>query len=155
MVTPGATAPGVFIRSRGVNAVYPIDTVCYNYMVDGVKEVGMFITGDKLRRKGACVDQAEIFEKEWPDGAEVNEANTQKAVELNLNLGWFAQNFLSAPAGKVYNEAAAAAGKVYNEATAAAGKVYNEAAAPAWKVYDEATAAALIKAVKIHEGTEG
>ena len=125
----------------------------------------MFITGDILREKGACVGQAEIFEKEWPDGAEVNEANAQRAVELSLDLNWFAAEFLSPPAWKVYYEAIAPASKVYDEARATAWKVYDKAIAPAWKVYDKARATAwkvyykarataLVKAEKIYDQRE-
>jgi hypothetical protein len=43
----------------------------------------------KLRMlRGACPEQREIFEAEWPSGAEATLENVLRAVELGLDLEW-------------------------------------------------------------------
>ena len=44
----------------------------------------------------ACEDQVEIFEKEWPKGAEVTKENVIRALELGLDLDWLVCGFASA-----------------------------------------------------------
>jgi hypothetical protein len=95
-----------------------------------------------LASKRACNEQRDVFAAEWPEGAAVTLENCRRAAELDLNLSWLAQHFLSAPAWKAYQEATAPAWKAYQEATAPAWKAYQEATATAWKAYQEATATA-------------
>ena len=108
----------------------------------------MRVTAKLLRKHHACEEQVEIFEAEWQDGVKITEASLRRAVELKLDIDWFAQHFLPASAWKTYDEATAPAQKTYNEATAVAWKTYDEATAPAWKTYDEATAVALLKVLE-------
>lgn len=45
------------------------------------------VTHEKLRAAGACNGESmRRFLAEWPDGAEVTEANVQRALELELPL---------------------------------------------------------------------
>lgn len=91
------------------------------------------ITAEMLRKLKACEEMVKIFEREWPDGAEVTRGNAARAaVALGLDISWAAINLLTAPACKVYCEAVATAWKVYQEAEAAARKVYQEAVAAAF-----------------------
>jgi hypothetical protein len=46
------------------------------------------ITAAMLRRAKACREQLAIFEREWPDGAEVTEENALQAMEIGLDTGW-------------------------------------------------------------------
>ena len=56
-----------------------------------------FYTAQMLKEEGADCSQVDIFKNEWPDGAELTEANLLRAAELQLSLGWWAQHFLPAP----------------------------------------------------------
>ena len=98
----------------------------------------MIVTADmlRLRRKPACKDQVDIFEEEWPDGAEVTLANCLRAVELDLDLSWFVANFLSASTWKVFRQTIDRAWEAYAEPIA-----------PAWETPQEATARALYEAL--------
>ena len=98
----------------------------------------MYLTTDMLREKNACNYQVTVFEKEWPDGAEITVEAILRAVELELDLDWFARQFLPAPVRKAYNEAMTSAQRAYNEVIAPAQKAYDETIAPTWKAYDEA-----------------
>lgn len=51
------------------------------------------ITSDLLMRAGACKEQRVLFADTFPEGAEMNEANLQVALEARLNLNWFVMNF--------------------------------------------------------------
>jgi hypothetical protein len=110
------------------------------------------ITARWLRSRGACSDQVKVFKKQWPKGALLRKATLLKAARLKLDLDWFANEYLSAPARKAYDEATAPAWKAYEEATAPAWKAYEEARATAWKAYEEARATALWAALR--EGKE-
>lgn len=48
----------------------------------------MRITIELLRKMKACPDQIEIFEREWPEGVDVNEANCRRADALRLCVSW-------------------------------------------------------------------
>lgn len=56
----------------------------------------MKITARLLKRKGACADEAELFEKLYPDGAEITEAACV-AVADKFDWDWAAENLLPAP----------------------------------------------------------
>ena len=85
--------------------------------------------------RGACREQRDIFEAEWPEGVEVTIENVRRARELGLNLAW-GEHWFTATARKAYREAVAPARKAYLEAIApawvAARKAYLEAIATAW-----------------------
>ena len=98
----------------------------------------MHITAEMLRAKNACDDQVAIFEKEWPAGVEVTAAVVWRAVELELDIHWFAAKFLPTPAWAEYEKAIAAARAEYYKAVA-----------PAWAEYEKAVAPALIAALNL------
>ena len=113
----------------------------------------MTITLKQLRLKGACWEQAQLFEAAFGEAVEVTMDNAVKYAD-KFNWQWAAEHLLLAtalkayeeavaPAEKAYREAAAPALKAYQEAMATAGKAYQEAAAPALKAYQEAAAPAL------------
>jgi len=91
--------------------------------------------------RGACKEQRDIFEAEWPEGVDITIENVRRAQELGLNLVW-GEHWFTAAARKTYLEAIAPARKVYDEARATAEEAYREAIATAWKAYDEARATA-------------
>ena len=103
---------------------------------------GTRITAAMLREHHACSDQVAVFEKEWPKGTRLTKAALLRAAARGLDLAWFAQNFLKAPAWEVYQKATATAWEVYQKATAPAWEVYQKATAPAREVYDKAKATA-------------
>ena len=101
---------------------------------------GTRITAAMLREHHACSDQVAVFEKEWPKGTRLTKAALLRAAARGLHLGWFAQNFLKAPAWEVYQKATAPAREVYDKAKATAREVYDKAKATAlWGAIKEAT----------------
>jgi len=53
----------------------------------------MKVTADRLRQGGACGEAVEEFRELFPEGAEVNERNLDKARELlRENVWWVAEN---------------------------------------------------------------
>ena len=48
----------------------------------------MKITTEWLRKKRACAEQVAIFDREWPDGAELTPQNVDRAVALGLTVDW-------------------------------------------------------------------
>ncbi len=89
----------------------------------------------------ACKEQRDIFEAEWPEGADATIENVRRAQELGLSLAW-GEHWFWPLARKAYDEARDAAWKVYNEAIAPAWAAYLEAIAPARGAYLEAIAPA-------------
>lgn len=75
----------------------------------------MYITSQMLRDANACKDQVLDFENEWPNGAEVNRAGLERAVELGLDINWFASYFLPLEAQKAYRDAEDTARRMYME----------------------------------------
>ena len=67
------------------------------------------ITAEILREKGASCSQVAIFKKEWPHSGSVTLRNCLRAVELGLDIDWFAYHFLSATALEAYLKATATA----------------------------------------------
>ena len=102
----------------------------------------MKITAELLVEKGATCDQVDLFKQTFPKGAVVNLKNCLLAAERGLDIDWAAENLLSKPAWKVYNETRAPARKVCDETCAPARKVYDETWAQARKVCDETWAQA-------------
>lgn len=54
----------------------------------------MEITVERLRALGARCEELRAFEREWPDGAAVTRENVLRAVELRLDMEWFARRLL-------------------------------------------------------------
>ena len=102
----------------------------------------MEITVKQLKALGACEDQVKLFQDLFGPSVVVTEALCVQHAQ-KFSWGWAAQNFLSAPARKAYDEAAAPAWKAYKKAIARAWKAYQKASAPARKAYQEVTASAL------------
>ena len=98
----------------------------------------MKVTAQMLRDNGACEYQVKIFEKEWPDGTRITKKACLRAAELELDLDWFAVQFLT----KRHL-------KAYDKADATAMEVCNKALAPAWEAYEKARALALWEASKV------
>ncbi len=92
----------------------------------------MKVTARQLRAKRACPKQVLIFKKEWQEGVEITEEVLQRAVELKLDLSWFALEFLPKPAQEDYDRAI----------DSAWGDLDN-ALASAWEDLDKAIASAF------------
>ena len=92
----------------------------------------MKVTARQLRAKRACPNQVLIFKKEWQEGVEITEEVLQRAVELKLDLSWFALEFLPKPAQEDYDRA-----------TDSAWGDLDNAIASAWGDLDKATVSAL------------
>jgi len=103
----------------------------------------MRITADQLQDAGACKDQVAIFRREWPDGATATKKSIARALDLGLDLHWFAGTWLTATALEAYEKARATAWEAYEKARAPALEAYEKATAPAWEAYEKATATAL------------
>ena len=122
----------------------------------------MIITAAWLTQRGACRDQVYTFEAEWPGGAELNETNIRRALELHLDLDWLARKVLTGQARREYHKAItlaweksqraiAPAWAEYERATAPALAEYKRAVAPAQAEYERAVALALISALALAE----
>ena len=59
------------------------------------------ITRKWLDQHNACKDQADLFERIWPEGVAVTEEALADAAKAGLNLDWLAERVLSLP---VYDE---------------------------------------------------
>lgn len=46
------------------------------------------ITMEILTELGACPEQSDIFEEQWPDGAEITIENARKAVRMGIDVQW-------------------------------------------------------------------
>jgi hypothetical protein len=101
----------------------------------------MTITLKQLRLKGACWEQAQLFEAAFGEKVEVTMDNAVQYAD-KFDWQWAAEHLLPAPAEKAYWEATAPAREAYWEATAPARKAYQEAKATALKAYREAVATA-------------
>ena len=69
----------------------------------------MRVTADELREMDACDEQVEIVEREWPGGIPVTVPSIRKALRLGLDVGWFAERVLPAPALAEYDKITAPA----------------------------------------------
>ena len=107
---------------------------------------GLLITPAKLRAAGACPGQRKVFAKMFPTGTTVTLSSVRRCAKAELDLGWFASAFLSAPARAAYCAATAPAWAAYCAATAQAQGVYDAATASAWAAYCAAKATALVRA---------
>ncbi len=100
------------------------------------------ITRAWLEDRGACHDQVATFSAEWPDGVEITREALLRAAGLELDLSWFADHVLSAPARQAYRVALAPALQAYDVALAPARQAFRVALAPALQAYDVAIAPA-------------
>ena len=80
----------------------------------------MKITKQWLIAAHACHSQVEIFDEEWPNGAEITLENYLRAAELDLDLDWLAKNMFFASTQEAYCKAVARARKAYDIATGTA-----------------------------------
>ena len=101
------------------------------------------ITYRMLQARGACEDQVDLFRKTFPNGVVPSLAACRKAARAGLDLTWFANKFLSAPALAAYEKAVAPEWSEYAKAVVAALAEYEKARAAAWSEHEKATAAAL------------
>jgi len=133
----------------------------------------MKVTVQMLRDAWACLDQVAIFAKEWPNGIEITEASTARAIQLGLDIPWFAQQFLSGNARAVWNAAAKTAYATFQQATteaweiykrtmwqepterARASAAYEKVAKPAGDAWDRSWIEALVLAVETMEASSG
>jgi hypothetical protein len=100
------------------------------------------ITRAWLEDRDACHDQVATFSAEWPDGVEITREALLRAAGLELDLSWFADHVLSAPARQAYRVAFAQALQAYGVAIAQANQAYDVAIAPARQAYRVAIAPA-------------
>lgn len=91
----------------------------------------MKVTVKELRDKGACKRQVRVFKKEWPKGVEITLEALERAVELELDLYWFADMFLPTPALADFDKAMELARNELNKVTASAWNDFNKAIVPA------------------------
>jgi len=77
----------------------------------------MYITVEMLREYGACSNQLDTFENEWPTGVEVTGETCLRAVELGLDVEWAAINLLPAPHWEAYQKATDSHWEAYEKAT--------------------------------------
>ena len=112
----------------------------------------MKITKQWLVAAYACPSQVEIFDEEWPDGAEITLENYLLAVKLDLNVNWLLKRIFSAPAQEAYIKAIAQALEAYDKVVPAASKGYNRAMAASREAYHRVMAEAL-EAYNITAGT--
>lgn len=56
----------------------------------------MKVTAKMLRKAHACEREVNLFEKEWPQGMVVNEANLERAIALGLDVDYGARRLLPA-----------------------------------------------------------
>ncbi len=75
----------------------------------------MKITAKQLRAKGICEGQLVILEKEWPKGVKVTKEALDRANELELNLTWLADSFLSREANEAFEQAMAPAWDAFEQ----------------------------------------
>ena len=106
----------------------------------------MKITAEYLRKMGACEDQVEVFEAEWPDGAKPLLKNLMRCAELGLDLEWFAIECLTVPAWEEYKKVIAPAWEEYKKAIVLEGR--KKTIARAQEEYEKAIAGALYTVLK-------
>ena len=118
----------------------------------------MRVTIELLQARGASCSELDVFTKEWPQGGKLNKKNILRALELGLNLDWFAFNCLPPSARADFKKATdsawatckkaeALARAALQKSTAPAQATYDKADALAWAAYQKACAWALIEVV--------
>ena len=61
-----------------------------------------------LDEHGACREQAELFERVWPDGVAVTRETLELSAKKGLRLEWFAEQVLPLPDSAAYQSQRAA-----------------------------------------------
>ena len=91
----------------------------------------MRVTAHQLRAMGACEDQIEIVEREWPRGVPITAPSIRKAARLGLDVWWFACQVLDGTALATYRaETAPALATRCDGTTETAWATYNAERAP-------------------------
>ena len=65
----------------------------------------MKITVDWLVEHNACDSQVEVFEKVFPDGADITLENLQTAADAGLDIDWLISHFVLTTEQKYYSSA--------------------------------------------------
>ena len=86
----------------------------------------------------ACNSQLALFEKVFPRGARLSEANVVKAAKAGLNLDWLAMETLSGPARAEYEKARDSALAEFEKARVPALVEFEKACDPALAEYQKA-----------------
>ena len=86
--------------------------------------------------RGACPEQREIFEAEWPRGAEATLENVLRAVELGLSLDWGRKLFTPAARAEYDRQTATLWAEYYRE-WALLRDEYKRQGAPFWQALVE------------------
>ena len=61
-----------------------------------------------LDERGACREQAQLFERVWPDGVTVTRETLELSAKKGLRLEWFAEQVLPRPDSAAYQSQRAA-----------------------------------------------
>ena len=107
------------------------------------------ITADMLLERGAFCSQVKVVREHWPDGVVPSLAVCLEAAELDLDLDWFADHFLSDEAKRICDAALDEAWRIYWADTAEAWRIYREDMDEAGRIYQAAIAEALWAAWQI------
>ena len=101
----------------------------------------MRITLQQLIDKGACAGQVRLFKRRYGGSVRVTKRECIAAAQL-FDWDWAAQNLLSAPARRAWDEAIVTARRAWDEAIVTARRARGEAIVTARRAYHEATATA-------------
>ena len=82
------------------------------------------ITADMLLERGAFCSQVKVVRKHWPDGVVPSLATFREAAELDLDLDWFADHFLSDEAKRICDAALDEAWRIYWASIDEAWRIY-------------------------------
>ena len=108
----------------------------------GAKAVSFTITASQLRQAGACQDQINIFQKEWPNGCEVNELSIRRIDALHLDINWAVHCLAPPSIQQAYYAAFGGARQSYYAALG----VVRQAYYAAWRSADQAYHEAILLA---------
>jgi hypothetical protein len=96
----------------------------------------MKITRKLLEERGAYCKQLKILYSEWPNGAEITEANCLRAAELGLDIGWAARKLLPEPLRTEYKRQKALIWAEYNRQWGLIWAEYDRQRELIWAEYD-------------------
>ena len=120
----------------------------------------MRVTANKLRKMGACKeDGIDVFAAEWPDGCNLTKKALLRAVEIGLDVDWFAREVLTGVALTEYDKRVALLWAEYDKRVAPLRAEYdkrvaplraefNKKVAPLWAEYDKQMALLFWQLVK-------
>ena len=95
----------------------------------------MRITLNWLHKHMACEKEVIRFQAEWPEGAELTEANLIKAADMMFDLDWFAKVYLPAPLRTEYKRQETLLWAEYYRQTASLWADYHRQDDPLWAEY--------------------